>query len=72
VAPARATFSPLSSSDRVITMSWRVRTLNESYPSKPGGNPTQPPMDIANLDFGLASDIVEMTGFAQGENSSCR
>ena len=29
--------------------------------------PTQPPMDIANLDFGLASDIVEMTGFTRGE-----
>ena len=54
-------------SDRVITMSWRTRTLNESYPWEPGGNPTQPPMDLANLDFGLASDVVEMTGFSPGE-----
>jgi hypothetical protein len=54
-------------SDRVITMSWRTRTLNESYPWEPGGNPTQPPMDIANLDFGLSSDIVDLKGFAPGE-----
>lgn len=62
-----ATVSHALGSDRVITMSWRVRTLNESYPWEPGGNPTQPPMDIANLDFGLASDVVEMTGFSRGE-----
>jgi hypothetical protein len=62
-----ATVSHALGSDRVITMSWRTRTLNESYPWEPGGNPTQPPMDIANLDFGLASDVVDMTGFAQGE-----
>lgn len=54
-------------SDKVITMSWRVRTLNESYPWEPGGNPTQPPMDIANLDFGLASDVVDLKGFVPGE-----
>ena len=62
-----ATVSHALGSDRVITMSWRTRTLNESYPWEPGGNPTQPPMDLANLDFGLASDVVEMTGFSPGE-----
>jgi hypothetical protein len=62
-----ATVSHALGSDRVITMSWRTRTLNESYPWEPGGNPTQPPMDIANLDFGLASDVVDLKGFAPGE-----
>lgn len=30
-------------SDRVITMSWRVRTLNESYPWEPGATRPSPP-----------------------------
>ena len=62
-----ATVTHILGSDRIVTMAWRTRTLNESFPWEPGGNPTSPPMDLANLDFGLASDVVDLTGFAHGE-----
>lgn len=62
-----AAVSQVSGTTKTISMSWRVRTLNESFPWEPGGNPTQPPMNLAGLDFGLASDVLDLTGFAPGE-----
>ncbi len=50
-----------------ISMAWRTRTLNESFWVEPGGNPTQPPLQMNYLYFGMASDVIHMTGFAPGE-----
>jgi hypothetical protein len=52
---------------RSVTMNWRVRTLNESFLTEPGGNPSQPPLRMDGLYFGNASDVVELTGFGAGE-----
>ncbi len=62
-----ATVTQNLGSARSIVMDWRVRTLNESFKAEPGGNPTQPPLDMDGLYFGLAGDVLELTGFAPGE-----
>jgi len=53
-------------SSRDITFSWRTPTLNETFASI-GGTPTDPPLNLAVGDFGLAADVVEISGFAPGE-----
>jgi len=53
-------------SSRNITFSWRTPTLNETFASL-GGTPTAPPLNLAVGDFGLASDVVDISGFAPGE-----
>lgn len=50
-----------------VSMAWRTRTLNESYVTEPGGHPTQPPLQMNWLYFGMASDVVSLTGFTPGE-----
>lgn len=50
-----------------VSMAWRTRTLHESFWVEPGGNPTQPPLQMNYLYFGMASDVMELTGFAPGE-----
>lgn len=53
-------------SDRNITFQWRTRTLNETF-AEEGGTPSSPPLNLAVGDFGLAGNIVDITGFAPGE-----
>jgi len=53
-------------SSRDITFSWRTPTLNETFASL-GGTPTDPPLNLAVGDYGLAADVVEISGFAPGE-----
>lgn len=62
-----ATVSHALGATKDISMAWRTRTLNESFWVEPGGNPTQPPLQMNYLYFGMASDVLHMTGFAPGE-----
>lgn len=57
-----ATVTLLSGSTTTFDMSWRTRTLNESFAAEPGGHPTQPPLDMTNLFFGLTSDVLKLEG----------
>ena len=57
-----ATVTQVTGSAVTVDMAWRTRTLNESFKAEPGGNPTQPPLDMANLYFGLASDVLKLDG----------
>lgn len=54
-------------SSRQVTMAWRTRTLEESFSEEPNANPSQPPLDLANGWFGLAGDVLDLSGFAPGE-----
>jgi hypothetical protein len=57
-----ASVTQTTGSTVVFDMSWRTRTLNESFAVEPNAHPTQPPLDLANGWFGLVSDVVTLDG----------
>ena len=57
-----ATVTQNTGSAVIFDMSWRTRTLNESFVAEPGGAPSQPPLDINNGWLGLASDVLHLQG----------
>lgn len=57
-----ATVTQTTGSTVTFDMAWRTRTLNESFVAEPNGNPTQPPLDMANDYFGLCSDVLKLEG----------
>ena len=57
-----ATVTQNTGSSVIFDMSWRTRTLSESFKAEPGGAPTMPPLDMDNLWFGLSSDVLHLQG----------
>lgn len=57
-----ASVTQTTGSTVTFNMSWRTRTLNESFAAEPNANPTQPPLDMANGWFGLCSDVLKLDG----------